>query len=988
MSVERWRVVEPLLDAALALSAERRADFLASACAGDDALRDDLAAMLAECDRDGTGLDRPAVERFATLMQDADDLAALQATTIVERYAIAREIGRGGTGTVYLARDLRHERAVAIKVLSADLGTGRAAARFLREIRVTAGLRHPHILPLFDSGTAGDRLYYVMPFVEGGTLRARLAREGALPIADARRVLRAVAAALAYAHRHGVVHRDVKPENVLLDDDGAVLGDFGIATAIARATGTEPGHATTALTGIALGTPTYVAPEQAAGDPSSDARVDLYSWGCMAYEVLSGAPPFAGRSAHAAIVAHLTEPPVPLGERRGDVPRVLAALVMQCLEKLPGARPASAEVLLETMDRDTLDARRDPRSETRPDALVTAPARVGSRRPTTRRVRVAGIGALATIGLVGVGWSLVPAESRATLQTLVTRPPPRLRIDRVVVAPLRDETGDPKLAALGSLVADYITDGLSQLGSLQVVDARTAATSGAVVRAIPRFLRPDDDRALGEETGAKVVVAGSYYLDGDSVRFRARVLDAATGEVRQAFPPVAALARSPSPGIAALSARIVATLRAASDSEGIVLGQHSPPPSLAAFAAVQEGWQAYVHQKPDSAVIGPLLRAAALDSTYGTPVAVLAYLASALGQYATSDSALVRAGPLREQLTLFEQSLLDVTEATARGDMAAALAAAHRGPSNEHLVAYHALLARRPGAAVRVLAAMDPDRGLNIAWAPYYWSRLAIGYAQRGDFDRALATVQGGERRSPALHAQGLDVAIAGARGDVGTVAAALAARWRAGERPASIAARATTLLRTRGGHEAQGRRLAAVWADRIYPPDTPVDTAGLSDPVPPEVELLVAAERWRDVLAVVTAAELRFARDSASGPRSPGWRTEQRQRLRMQRAITLIHLGRRAEALAIDAGFTRSVGTRWDRGVSAMARAVIAAHLGEPDRAIPLLAAAVESGALDVYLRRGATGLVSVDGDPLLLPLRADRRFRALGVPDPADHS
>jgi hypothetical protein len=385
-------------------------------------------------------------------------------------------------------------------------------------------------------------------------------------------------------------------------------------------------------------------------------------------------------------------------------------------------------------------------------------------------------------------------------------------------------------------------------------------------------------------------------------------------------------------------------------------------------------------------VVASLLRAAAIDSTYGTPLAGLSYLAAALGLHATSDAAQQRAAPMRETLTVFEQSLLDVAAATARGDMPGALAAALRGPPNEHLIAYQALLARRPAVVLRVLAPMDPDRGINIPWAHYYWGRVAIAHAQLGRHEEALAAVRAGERRSTLLRAQGLEAAIAAARGDSAGVHAALEARWRAGERPASIAARATTLLRTRGGHDEAGRRMARQWADRLYPRGAPLDTAGLGQFIPPAVELLVAAERWDDLLPVLDAAHARFAADSAAGRGTPRRLAELSQRLRTQRAVALVHLDRRAEALAIDAALARTVGARWDRGVSAVGRATIAAHLGERQRALVLLEQAVEQGALDAFLRHGAAGLATVDGDPLLLPLRGEPAFRALARPDPAD--
>jgi eukaryotic-like serine/threonine-protein kinase len=213
------------------------------------------------------------------------------------RYIVERELGRGGMATVYLADDVRHRRKVAIKVLNPELSAALGSERFLREIELTASLQHPHVLPLFDSGTAGGLLYYVMPYVKGESLREQLDREGALTIPDAMQLLRELADALEYAHGQGVVHRDLKPENVLLSGRHAVIADFGIAKALEAAThGADLGGASLTTAGLALRTPAYMAPEQALGDPATDQRADLYALGVVAYEALAGAHPFAGRS--------------------------------------------------------------------------------------------------------------------------------------------------------------------------------------------------------------------------------------------------------------------------------------------------------------------------------------------------------------------------------------------------------------------------------------------------------------------------------------------------------------------------------------------------------------------------------------------------------------------------------------------------------------------------------------------------------------------
>jgi eukaryotic-like serine/threonine-protein kinase len=253
-----------------------------------------------------------------------------------DRYTIDRVLGRGGMATVYVAEDLRHKRQVAIKVLRPDVAAAIGAERFLREIAIAARLTHPHVLPLIDSGQAAGSLYYVMPYVRGETLRQRLVREQRLTLKDALAIARELGAGLDYAHREGFVHRDVKPENVLLADGHAVIADFGIARAIVQAGGD---HVTEV--GLAIGTPEYMSPEQAAGDRELDGRCDVYALACVIYEMLAGAPPFSGGSARAIIAKHLSEPPQPLRARRPDAPAVVEQALARALAKDPADRFAT-----------------------------------------------------------------------------------------------------------------------------------------------------------------------------------------------------------------------------------------------------------------------------------------------------------------------------------------------------------------------------------------------------------------------------------------------------------------------------------------------------------------------------------------------------------------------------------------------------------------------------------------------------------------------
>jgi serine/threonine-protein kinase len=263
---------------------------------------------------------------------------------LAERYRIERELGAGGMATVYLAEDLKHKRKVALKVLKPELAAVLGAERFVQEITTTAALQHPHILPLFDSGTADGFLFYVMPFIDGETLRAKLDRETQLGVDEAVRIARDVADALDYAHRHGVIHRDIKPENILLHDGRPIVADFGIALAVSAAAG---GRMTE--TGLSLGTPHYMSPEQATAEKDVTARSDIYSLGSVLYEMLAGNPPHVGAAVQQIIMKIITEPAEPVTKYRKSVPPNVAAAVDKSLEKLPADRFESARAFADAL---------------------------------------------------------------------------------------------------------------------------------------------------------------------------------------------------------------------------------------------------------------------------------------------------------------------------------------------------------------------------------------------------------------------------------------------------------------------------------------------------------------------------------------------------------------------------------------------------------------------------------------------------------------
>lgn len=370
-----WSALKRVVAEALELPADARDSWVEGRCP-DPVRRAEVARLLRACERAAACpfFDRPAAWFAEPLLAGGDgpgeDVLRSLRTALAGRYTIQRELGRGGMATVYLAHDERHARPVALKLLHPELvpdsGPARGAARFQREIEVAARLSHPHILPLYDSGATDGLLYYITPYVDGENLHERLRRTGGLPLAESLRVLRDVARALDYAHRAGLVHRDVKPANILLTRDGdALVADFGVAKGLAAAQG-GGGLPEADLTEgtLVLGTPAYMAPEQVTGDPGIDHRADLYALGAVAYELLTGQAPFARRPRHEQLAAHVSEAPDPLSVRRPDVPEALAALVDRLLAKSPDARPADAAEVLRLLDAagtGPAPTRREPR---------------------------------------------------------------------------------------------------------------------------------------------------------------------------------------------------------------------------------------------------------------------------------------------------------------------------------------------------------------------------------------------------------------------------------------------------------------------------------------------------------------------------------------------------------------------------------------------------------------------------------------------------
>ena len=497
------------------------------------------------------------------------------AAALADRYRLERELARGGMATVYIAEDLKHHRTVAVKVLQPELG----AERFAREIEIVARLQHPHILPLLDSGAAPGLLWYTMPFVEGESLRDLMTRDGQLPLERALRIGRQVAQALHYAHQHGVVHRDVKPENILLSDGEVLVADFGIAKAL-----TDAGHMTTA--GVALGTPAYMSPEQASGDQGVDARTDVYALGCVLYEMLAGEPPFTGPTAQAVIAKRFATAAPKVRTLRQGVPPSLDAVIARALAREPADRFATAADLAHALDH--------------PDE--STPSSLPVRRRHPRRALIAAGVLVAALGawLGAAQWRSADAGAKADSNALAVLP------FRVV---------GPDLEVWREGMVDLFTLDLDGAAGLRTVHPRTVLSRWR--REIGGEVEVDLERALvvARAVGARYALTGSLVGAAPGLRLSAEFLDATTGRVESR-----AQVEGSADSIPALVDRLSIELLAAGlpDRSGgkvrVDVGGLTTR-SLPALKSYLDGQRAFRRAQPQAAVAA-FRRAADLDTTF------------------------------------------------------------------------------------------------------------------------------------------------------------------------------------------------------------------------------------------------------------------------------------------------------------------------------------------------------------------------------------
>jgi serine/threonine-protein kinase len=552
----------------------------------------------------------------------ADLRGRLQAT-LGAVYAVDRELVGGAMSRVFIAEERALQRRVVLKVLPPELSAVVNTDRFRREITLSAKLQHPHIVPLLSAGESDGLVYYTMPLIEGESLRARLDRSGELPIADAVRVLRDIAAALSYAHRHGIVHRDIKPDNVLLGDDGALVSDFGVAKALAADSGDQR---SLTGTGVSVGTPQYMAPEQVSADPNTDHRADIYAFGVLAYEVLAGRPPFEGSSVQAVLAAHVTQDPTPLSRYRPSVPPGLTQLVMQCLEKRPADRPQSADDLLRRLER----------------ASESKTAFHRERGPARWRWIAATLGVAALIGAV----------SLATYRRGTEGARGGISDRSVAVLPFTNVSADPQNEYFSDGITDELITALSQLEDMRVISrASVFALKGT----------KHDLRLIGQRLRVPMVIVGSVQRAGQRLHVNAqlvRVVDDATiwsqsydGDVADVFAVQESIARA-----------IVNALQLRLARSGGIMRQ--PTRDLEAYEWYLKGRYAWnlrtaptIHE-----AIAYFERAVARDSTFA-----LAYtgLADAYNVLPTYESAPAREAGLRAEAFALRALAIDSSLAEA-----------------------------------------------------------------------------------------------------------------------------------------------------------------------------------------------------------------------------------------------------------------------------------------------------------------------------------
>jgi len=592
-----------------------------------------------------------------------DILERLRAA-LSDRYTIDREIGQGGMARVILAEDRKHRRRVAIKVMRPEVADALGPERFLREIEIAAQLTHPHILPLHDSGEVDGLLYYVMPFVEGESLRDRLTRERQLPLDDALRITRETASALAYAHAHGVVHRDIKPENILLSAGHAVVSDFGIARAVSAAAADR-----LTQTGIALGTAAYMSPEQATGERDIDGRTDVYSLGCVLYEMIAGEPPFSGPNVQAMLARRLSGPAPSLAGLRDAIPERLEWAVRKSLARVPADRFSTAEQFAAAISEPTLSESAASRvahpAGAEPGGPVASQAASRSFSGRSRLIAAAAVVATVVVG----GYAL----TRNRLRTGTDG-----EHNRFAVLPF-SVRGSTQLAYLGEGIVDLLSRNLDGVDGLKAVDPGTvlsALTKGGVTTA-----SGVEGRDVVRGIGAGTYITGSVVATGPTLR-----IQAALHENGDEAAPEQVSVEGDTTQVLQLVDRLSAELmvkRRPGPVHRLTQTAAMTTRSLPALRAFLEAERNLRNGKPDTAIAG-FQRAIEADSTFALAHYRLAVAAGWAERHPLSTDAVRRAVATSDRLGVRDRRLL------------AAYAAFRRGAPNDAEQQYRAILETYP----------------------------------------------------------------------------------------------------------------------------------------------------------------------------------------------------------------------------------------------------------------------------------------------------
>lgn len=879
---------------------------------------------------------------------------------LLDRYQIEEEIGRGGMAVVYRARDLKHDRTVAIKVLREELTPSVEAERFLQEVRIVAQLQHTHILTLLDSGEVERTFYFVMPFVEGESLRERLDREGELPVPDAVRYLAEIADALAYAHQNGVVHRDIKPDNVLIQGRHVVVADFGVSKALNAAQGDPQ----VTVAGMSLGTPTYMAPEQALGEATVDHRADIYALGVLAYELLTGHPPFRG-TGQQVMAAHVTERPWPIRETRPAVPPEVTEVVERCLEKRPADRWQTAGEVAQR-----LEMVRTPTGGVPPLASGVIKPTEGIGKRGWKRI---GFGVAGLVLTAGLAWLMGQALTQALPvvrdedpfaaenpgQAPTSAAGSYTTETGLVVSPFENPTNDVSLDLLGRQAAYRVEQALTQAAVVQVLPLG----SGAETREGDRGLSWAQER--GREAGAELVVTGEVYRRGEEVEIIPRVVAAGTGRVVFNLQGARGRAEEPSAALERAAQQVAGAVASLTDPAWPFPAELvAPPPSLALYRLFQRAEPDYV-QYDWTRALEVYRRITAQDTSWLTPRFREIYAAGNSGDRRSRDSIVGYLDQRRDRLTRFERASLDYALALDQGDLEAEYRAAmelYRMAPGHGIPYRPASRTNRLREALEYLTTRDTT-GARLEISPtLHWVHFSV-LVRLGRLEEALALarqIQESEvEGSVGLYLEAEALGILGRPEEVEALLERARAHPAATDRGRLAILILNAAARAAGkGHMEDARRYAEWILQEAE--------ASALDMRQTRGRALAYAERWEE-------AEPIFRELAAESPTNDnlgwlGWvlaHTEKREEsARIRTALLAEGNGHHPEPFPVSPTDGK-VGFAWATAISAA--------LGENDRALEELQQAVANGyAFDLW----------TVASPLFRPLYEDPRFQNFVAP------